>query len=185
DRLRGLHRPVPQGQHLLMRLALALAILASAQEAPPITVETADGSRFPLSEWSLSYEYLTWPEGKEQSYGTIARREASELLLGRKPRPLAGVALEVGYAPGRGGMVATSLALVTADGKRTPLKLEPPHKDVLAPGLARKTLFQARGLDLRGRTLTGTARDLCLLSFSPLLECAPHESARVIKLEFP
>jgi hypothetical protein len=46
-------------------------------------------------------------------------------------------------------------------------------------------IVQPRSLDVRGETLTGTRRDVCVMSYSPLVECGSAPKDRVVKLEFP
>ena len=95
DRLRGLHRPGPEGRAVLSaRVALALAWIAAAAgaaEAPlaepadpairTALVTFADGNTLPLRNWTLSYDYISWPRGQSPPPGSRpAARPASSWL---------------------------------------------------------------------------------------------------------
>jgi hypothetical protein len=183
------------------RLCLAVVVLALASEVAgeggeTILVHFADGSSLPLRSWSLSYEYSAWQRGESPALATTARKEAKELWAGKRALPVAGLILEIQYSQLERGQevegeirpvvvaVAKSLTMVAADGKRTVLKPDPPHRDLMAPG-PESTLVQARSLDLRGETLTGTKRDLCLLSYSAFVQCSSEADQRVVKIQFP
>ena len=176
----------------------ALAIVAcawrlGAQEVGPAVVKLADGTSLPLVPWSLSYEYAAWNRGSEP--GTSPQRtEARELRLGKKTYPVSGSVLAIEYEEvtrsGDDGQsqkvpVPRSLTLTGSDGKRTTLKPEPPARELLAPGADKNLLVQPRSLDLRGRTLTGTQREFCLLSFTALIECNVTTGQQVVRIEFP
>jgi len=183
---------------LRIALGLALASLpALAQDAGPAILTFADGSSMPLQNASLSYEYQSWKQGTTQFQAPTARKETMDLLLGKKAYPMAKQKLEVVYTPqsrerevdGKTRIlkvnVATGLALVGADGKRTIYKLEAPVKDAFLPNADKNTLFAVRTLDLRGQTLTGTKREICLASFTSLVECPDDAVQRVTRIEFP
>src|SRR5262245_22249315 len=158
--------------------ALALLLVASAAAAQDSTsvavVRLADGTDVPLASWHLRYEYQTWPEGSSPAFAEIGRREGRELIADKKLLAVAGGKLELQHRvyekmDDQGqkvpGAAVTGLVL-TVSGKKTIIKPEAPAKEVLAGG-AKKVFFQARVLDLVGETLTGTRRELCLVSFSP------------------
>jgi hypothetical protein len=183
------------------RLWLAVAVLALASEAAAeggetILVHFADGSSLPLRSWSLSYEYSAWRRGESPALATTARKEAREIWAGKRAIPVAGLTLEIQYSQLERGQevegeirpvvvaVVKSLSITAADGKRTVLKPDPPHRDLIAPG-PEGTMAQARALDLRGETLTGTKRDLCLLSYTALVQCLSEADQRVVKIQFP
>lgn len=185
----------------MKRLCLAVAVLALASQAAgeggeTILVHFADGSSVPLRSWSLSYEYSAWRRGESPALGATASKEAKEIWVGKRAIPVAGLTLDIQYSQLERGQevegeirpvvvaVATGLTLVAADGKKTVLKPDPPHRDLIAPG-AEGTMVQARSLDLRGETLTGTKRDLCLLSYSALVQCLSEADQRVVKIQFP
>lgn len=171
---------------------LLLGVPALAQESTGVAVvRLADGSEVPLSAWKLAYEYQTWKEGSSPAFAEIGRREGHELIDGKKLLPVAGGRLEIQHrvyeqtdAQGQKlpGAVVTGLVL-SAGGKKTNVKPTAPHKDVLA-GDEKKVYFQARVLDLVGETLTGTKRQFCLASFSPLVECSALPGDRVVSVEF-
>ena len=166
-------------------------------ERAPAVVRLADGSSVPLRQWSLSYEYFRWPQGGAQTDGTAARREGSELWVGKKTVPLEGTTLQIEYestvererdVDGETRKVKVpsprTLKLVAA-GKATTLKVEPPHRELMAPGVDKKLMVVARSLDLRGESLTGTKMDFCLLSYSTLVECGEGPEHQVLQVEFP
>jgi hypothetical protein len=183
------------------RLWLAVAVLALASEAAAeggetILVHFADGSSLPLRSWSLSYEYSAWRRGESPALATTARKEAREIWAGKRAIPVAGLTLEIQYSQLERGQevegeirpvvvaVVKSLSITAANGKSTVLKPDPPHRDLIAPG-PEGTMAQARALDLRGETLTGTKRDLCLLSYTALVQCLSEADQRVVKIQFP
>lgn len=182
----------------LLLPALFLAPRPAAAEGPgQVIVHLADGTSLPLNSWSLSYEYQAYKEGTAAGFAQPVRREATEYWSNKKTFPMPGGSLEILYRvyeravevdgqtqKGQGAIV-TGL-VVNAGGKRNELKLEAPAKELLMPGGAHKGMIvQPRSLDVRGETLTGTKRDFCVLSFSPLVECSSSPKERVVKLEFP
>lgn len=180
---------------------LAVAALeaggAAAQDASVAILHLADGSELPLGSWSLSYEYQAWKEGTAQAFSQPVRRDARELWSGKKVLPLAGAVLDIQYKlyerqvevdgqPTRGQGATVTGLILTAGGKKSELKVEPPHKDLLMPaGAAKGLIVQARALDVHGETLTGTKRDYCLVSYTPQVECSAAPSERVVRIEFP
>ncbi len=180
------------------RLAAGAAIAAPPEpaEPPPAVVRLADGSSVPLRQWSLSYEYFSWPQGGAQTDGTAARREGSELWIGKRIVPLKGATLQIEYdtiererdvdGDTRKVQVPSPRALkLVAAGKATKLKVEPPHRELMAPDVDKKRMVVARSLDLRGESLTGTKMDFCLLSYSTLVECGEGPEHQVMQVEFP
>jgi hypothetical protein len=170
-----------------IRLLAALLALGSPLGAedetarPPLTVFFADGTSQPLGNWTLSYEYATWPKGEPSSRGTMAQHRSPDLLLGKRVVPTAGALLELTYV----GATARGLVVVDKDGKRSTHKLDPPPPEVLVPGLRKDVVVQARGLDLYGETLTGGKRSYCLLGYTALVQCAAEVGQRVVKIQFP
>jgi hypothetical protein len=180
----------------LAAAAMALAAPPEPPERPPIVVRLADGSSVPLRQWSLSYEYFSWRQGGSQADGTVARREGSELWVGKKAVPLKGTTLQIEYATvererdmdgeTRKVKIPSPRALkLVAAGKTTTLRLEPPHRELIAPDVDKKRMVTARSLDLRGESLTGTRMDICLLSYSSLVECGETPEHQVLQIEFP
>jgi len=182
---------------LLLALTSGVGVppLGAAEDTLPAMVHLADGSVLPLQDWKFSYEYAVSPKGEVALSVVPLHREVRDLWLGKRTIPLAGLTLEVQYAEevrerDMGGEarrmrvpVARSLVLRGADGKARTFKLEPPHADLLAPGAP--GLVQARALDLRGQSITGTRRQLCLFSYSILVECLVDSSQQIVKIEFP
>ena len=171
--------------HAVLALAVLLSPAAGGHaredERPPWTVFFADGSSQPLRAWAFSYEYGAWPKGESPARGTVSRRESSDLLMGKKTVPIAGMVLELEYA----GATLRALATVDKSGKRTTLKAEAPAPEALLPQAAKDMVVQVRGLDLSGETLSGGKRAYCLLSYTALVECAPDPRERVVKVQFP
>jgi hypothetical protein len=169
---------------------------AETIERPPAIVRFADGNTVPLRQWTLSYEYFTWPQGGSPVEGSAVRRDASELWIGGKAIPLAGATLQIEYVPTERERdvdgetrtvkvpVARALKLLR-DGKATQMKLEPPHRDLLAPDGEKKQMVTARSLDLRGESLTGTKMDFCVVSYTVLVECGESPEHQVVGIEFP
>jgi len=180
---------------LLPPSLFALALLA--QDPGPVTVEMADGSRFPLKAWTLSYEYLAWPAGGSQAEARPARKDSRDLVVGKKTVPLAGSVLEIIYedvtrsreVDGEPRLVrvpvARQLALRSADGTVNRIRIEPPERSFALPSAPKGTVLLVRSVDLAGETLTGTKRTLCIASFTSLVECALESSQQVMKVEFP
>lgn len=174
------------------------AARAAAQDTGGVAMlRLADGSELPLTAWGLSYEYQAWKEGTAQAFSQPVRRDARELWSGKKVLPLAGAVLDIQYKlyerqvevdgqPTRGQGATVTGLILTAGGKKSELKVEPPHKDLLMPaGAAKGLIVQARALDVHGETLTGTKRDYCLVSYTPQVECSAAPSERVVRIEFP
>jgi len=180
----------------VVAVGAAIAAPPEPAEPPPAVVRLADGSSVPLRQWSLSYEYFSWPQGGAQTDGTAARREGSELWIGKRIVPLKGTTLQIEYdtiererdvdGETRKVQVPSPRALkLVAAGKATKLKVEPPHRQLMAPDADKKLMVVARSLDLRGESLTGTKMDFCLLSYSTLVECGEGPEHQVMQVEFP
>jgi hypothetical protein len=182
---------------LTLAALLALPRPAASDGPGQVIVHLADGTTLPLNSWSLSYEYQAFKEGTPPGFSQPTRRESSEFWSSKKTFPMPGGSLEIQYRvyeravevdgqmqKGQGAVVTG--IVVNSAGKRSELKLEPPHKELLMPGGAHKGMIvQPRSLDVRGETLTGTKRDFCVMSYSPLVECGAAPKDRVVKLEFP
>lgn len=181
-----------------LALAAIPATPAAAQEAGAVVVvHLADGSELPLTSWSLSYEYQAWKEGTALAFSQPVKRESRELWSGKKAFTLTGAVLDIQHRiyekqvdvdgqPTRGQGASVTGLILTAAGKKTEVKLEAPHKDFLVPaGGSKGMLIQARALDIRGETLTGTRRDYCLLSYTQQVECSAAAGERVVRIEFP
>jgi hypothetical protein len=171
-------------------------VTASASEEVPVIVHLADGASLPLRAWTLSYEYVAWPVGSSQAMGAPGRRDTRALWIARKPMDTAGLVLELKHqmVPRDPGEAASGpaeiptvrrLRLSWPGGRKQDVKVEPPHRDLLVPGGAKNVTVVPRSLDLHGETLTGTRRELCVLSYTSLVECGVERAGRVVKLEFP
>jgi hypothetical protein len=188
------------------RRALLLAVLALAATGPgaaqeggrlPVVVTLADGTTFPLRSWTLSYEVGSWRQGSSPAFARFNRVESPDIILGKKSYPTSGARIEIQYAEEEREQevdgetkkvkipVARSLTFVTPDKKKATLKPEPPQRDLLLPNSDRELFYQPRSLDLKGETFTGTRRELCLLSFTALVECNGSSGQQVVSLEFP
>ena len=168
------------------------AALAEEAGGAGIVVTFADKSSLPLTSWSLSYEYEASREG---ALPTTARRETRDLLVGGKDLPTAGGVLEITYReyermsggdePQKETVGVVTGLVFTTGGKRSSLRVEAPHRELLVPsGPGKGITITARGLDLTGLTLTGAKRSFCLLGYAPQVECSPPPSDRVVKIEF-
>jgi hypothetical protein len=183
-----------------------MAAGAAAQEAPPppesdaagrtALVTFADGNTLPLRNWTLSYDYVTWPRGQSPASGVQAAREARDLWLGKRVVAVAEAQLSIQHGElsretlvdGRPQSIVSSaareLTVATTDGKTIKAKIEPPHRDLLAPGTDKATMVMARSLDLRGEGIMGSRREVCLLSYSSLVECGGTPADQVVKVQF-
>jgi hypothetical protein len=181
---------------LLFAASIAPCGAQDSTERPPIVVHLADGSSVPLRQWSLSYEYFSWPQGRSQAEGTAARTASPDLWVGKKTVPLRGSTLAIEYEPvererdvdgeTRKVKVPAPHALKLVEGgEATVLKPEPPHRELLAPSVDKKMMVVARSLDLRGESLTGTKMDFCLLSYTSLVECGETPDHQVTEIQFP
>ena len=189
------------------RAALAIALMAGgAPEAPPANqaepavrtalVTFADGNTLPLRNWTLSYDYISWARGRSPVSGIQAGREASALWLGKRVVPVEDALLAIAHVEirretlvdGRPQPILSSAArevtVTTPDGRTIKAKVEPPHRDLLAPGVDKSTMVLARSLDLRGEGITGTRREVCVLSYSSLVECGGTPADQVVKVQF-
>jgi hypothetical protein len=180
---------------LFVAAAMGPAALAENPQTSTVIVTLADGTNLPLTSWSLSYEYQVTPQGAAATFGSTSRREAHDLFVGKKSVPTSGSVLEIQYrqyeqsedVDGQPQTVKVAVAtglVLTAGGKKTELRIEAPHKDLLVPQGAEKGVVQARALDLTGLTLTGTKRSFCLLSYAAQVECHAPATERVVKMEF-
>jgi len=176
-------------------LCAALAAPLAGQDAGGAVVQLADGTSVPLTTATLSYEYLAWKPGTPQFQSQPQRRDSAELWLAKKTYPVKGQSLQVVFAQMekerevegvvKRVKVPVPSSLVLEDGTRkTPLKLEPPHRDLVLPGGDKNLLLVVRTLDLKGETLTGTKREFCLLSFTALVECPDDAPNQVVRVDF-
>lgn len=182
-------------QRLAALIGLALGVPLAAPQGGGAVAHLADGSSVPLVSWTLSYEYDTWKQGTPRFHQQPERRDTAELWLAKKSYPVKGRTLEITYRPAERQVevdgevrtlkvqVASGLVLV-ADGKRTELKLEVPHRDLILPEAQKGMLVTVRTLDLKGQTLTGTRREFCLLSFTGLVECPVEPDHQVLRVDF-
>ena len=179
---------------------------AGAQDAPPpeqadpairtALVTFADGNTLPLRNWTLCYDYVSWARGQSPASGIQAGREASDLWIGKRVVPMEDALLAIQHGElrretlvdGRPQSILSSSArevtVTTPDGKTIKAKVEPPHRDLLAPGAAKSALVMARSLDLRGEGITGTRREVCVLAYSVLVECGGTPAHQVVKVQF-
>jgi hypothetical protein len=174
----------------------AFAQTTSAPQDKPVMVHLGDGSSQPLRAWNLVYDFLSWKQGTPPMLAQPTLRKTAELWAGKKVIPVTGQTLELAYAEfpreieieGREQRVliavAQKLTLLDASGKKTEMKIEAPHRDLLLPGNDKTVQITARSLDLVGETLTGTKRSFCVLSYTALVQCAGSPSEQVVKLSF-
>jgi hypothetical protein len=170
---------------------------ALAQEVP-IQVEFRDGTKIPLQDWTLSYEYAIWKKGTPASLAQPRNRESRLLFEDKDELPLSGGVLEFQYGSRSSSRFVdgemkrveieqpTGFTLVTADGRRREFESpDPPHRDRLTGDEDKDRQVQPRGLDLRGATLTGTRRSFCLFSYTALVECSDEPAQQVVRIVFP
>jgi hypothetical protein len=181
----------------LSGLLLFPATLPAQEGLAPVIVHLGDGSSLPLRPWSLSYEFSTWAQGSSPLFAEIRRAPANALWAGKKVYTLVGATLEIktemaerqrevdGEVRQVRVPVVKGFVVVGAEGKRSEVKLEPPHRELLAPGLDKSANLLPRSFDLKGETLTGTKREFCLTSLTALVECQVEAGQEVVKLEFP
>jgi hypothetical protein len=171
---------------------------ASTQESGPgaALVYFADGTSLPLRGWTLNYEYTSWPKQGSSARATTGKRSSNEIWTGKRKIATPGLTVEVQYEQREREQevegelrrvkvpVARGLVLAGKDGKRTTVKPEPPSLDLLSAGSDKDRVVQALTLELHGETLTGAARDYCILTYSALAECSADPSHQVVKIEF-
>jgi hypothetical protein len=185
-------------------VAAALVVLAAPDAPAPVEapatrtalVHFADGNTLPLRNWTVSYEYVTWEKGRSPANGLIARRESSDLWIGRRAFPLApGAVVAIEYrelrretlVDGRPQSVISSAARAvtfSAGGRSASSKVEPPDRLFLVTGAPKSLNLLARSVDLRGDGITGTRREVCLLSYTSLVDCGASPAEQVVKVEF-
>src|SRR5262245_35290066 len=91
---------MPNRRLLALLLAAGPAAALAGQEGASAIVHMADGSSIPLTQATLSYEYVTWKQGTPQLQAQPQRRDTgSELWLAKKTYPLQGRSLEIVYTP--------------------------------------------------------------------------------------
>jgi hypothetical protein len=177
---------------LLVTVVLGLSRSAPGTDAPPssaaaagtVLVTLADGSTVPLRGWSLSYEFGRYRQGESPLSGTNARRDGQQLFLGKRVLPVAGLTVTFVHAKAGDLLVVKTLQVTGRDGKATEHKVEAPARDLLVTDLPRGEAVMARTLDLRGETVTGGHQDLCLISYTSVVQCGTTAEDRVVKLEF-
>jgi len=179
-------------------LALFTAILAAPADAPAAgspavaTVHFADGSQVSLIGWLFSYEFLSGKAGALPS--NSLRRDVPELRLGGKSWPPRGVKIEIEYQmvererdDENGEVVkekvprAVGLS-ITQDGKTSKVRPQAPDRKFLI-GDEKSLNVLPRTLDLRGETMTGTKREVCVVSFSELADCGAGDENRVVRID--
>lgn len=182
-------------------LLVAGAMRSDARaDAPPaaqgtIVVTLEDGTTMPLHSWSLSYEYGMGKQGTSPLFAPTARKESTDLLLGKKAVPTAGQTLTITYLESmrstendagiKTERVKTPRDLTLAGkGPKSTYKIEPPARELLVATPEKGMVLAPRTLDLVGETITGTKRTFCLLSYTPVVECGGTSADRVVKIEF-
>ena len=181
-------------------LALAGPSAPASADAPAdrgtVVVTLEDGTSVPLHNWSLSYEYGIAKQGTSPLFAPTARKTAWELYVGKKAIPLTGQILTIAYAESMRSTESDTgiktervktpreLTLTGADGRKTNFKIEAPARELLVESLEKGTTLMARTLDVVGETITGTKKDLCVVSYTAVVECGGNPADRVVKIEF-
>ena len=189
-------RPLRLALLLLLGAAFLLRSSPAAAAAGTIVVTLEDGSTMPLHNWTLSYEYGMAKVGTSPLFAPTSRRETGDLLIGKRAIPTAGQTLTITYLESmretendsgvKTEKVKTprDLTLSAAGGTKTTFKVEAPARELLVPNLEKGMILAPRTLDVVGETITGTKRDFCLLSYTPVVECGGTSADRVVKIEF-
>ncbi|HET6899244.1 MAG TPA: hypothetical protein VFK70_12885 [Vicinamibacteria bacterium] len=180
-------------------LLAGAASIAATADAPAdrgtIVVTTEDGSIVPLHSWSLSYEYGLAKPGTSPLFAPTARKPAWELYLGKKALPLAGQVLTLTYVETMrstetdSGVTTVKIKTpkeltLAGSGESKTFKIEAPARDLLVESPEKGVTVMARTLDVQGETITGTKKDFCLVSYTPVVECGGTAADRVVKVEF-
>jgi hypothetical protein len=186
---------------------LAAILLALASHSGPASADAPadrgtavvtleDGTSVPLHNWSLSYEYGIAKQGTSPLFAPTARKTAWDFYVGKKALPTAGQTLTIAYSETMRSTESDTaitteriktpreVTLAGADGKKSTFKVEPPARELLVESLEKGTTLMARTLDLLGETITGTKKDLCVLSYTAVVECGGTAADRVVKVEF-
>ncbi len=174
----------PRGVVPALLTVLLAAPLAVGQEAGTAVVTMADGTTEALSSVKVSYEYMTWPSGQTQVGLSPRRREMPSLVVGEEVLPLRGSVVALRWEEKGGRAIPVEVSSRPAGGKASVLKMAAPDKDLILPESEKKANFAPRSLDIEGQTFTGTRRMLCVLSYSPQVECGQGAADRVVKIEF-
>jgi hypothetical protein len=169
-------------------LALARPSGRASADAPAdrgtAVVTLEDGTSVPLHNWSLSYEYGIAKQGTSPLFAPTARKTAWDFYVGKKALPTAGQTLTIAYSETMRSTESDTaitteriktpreVTLAGADGKKSTFKVEPPARELLVESLE------------KGTTITGTKKDLCVLSYTAVVECGGTAADRVVKVEF-
>ena len=172
---------------LLSILGLASALLLSPLHARAqdeltsvATLHLADGSTVALVQWKLTYEFVSWKAKEPVSTAKPQVRENPMLVLGKKSYPVKGDTLTLTHVEGDDVVRVASMNLK----KVGDLKVDNPARESIAADLEKDRFYQARSVDISGRTLSGIERSFCVASFSALVECGGTRTTRVVKIEF-
>jgi hypothetical protein len=177
--------------------AAVLAVLATPWAGPvatadgpdrgTIVVTMGDATSVTLRNWSLSYEYSSYKQGTSPMTGASKRTESGDLLVGKRTVPLAGQVLSFTYDSAAASdrfKHPREIVVSGPGGKKATFKVEPPAREMLVATPEKGTAVTPRTLDLRGETITGTNKDLCLLSYTATVECGGTPADAVVKVEF-
>ena len=191
---------MPEASGILgpMRALFATCLVAaavSARAGDVAVVHFADGSSLPLRDWTFSYEYVLRKPETAAPFATPTSRPSPELIVGKRAQRVTGsltlqIAEELrdreegGIPVKRKVPVVRFLELAGADGKRTKLKLEAPQRDLLAPEADSRMIYEPRSLSVVGQSLSGGRRELCLASYTALVECGLNPGERVLRVDF-
>ena len=162
-------------------LVFASTVAPAQDEVTSVaTIHLADGTSAALVDWKLKYEFVTWRPKESVASAKAQVRENPMLVLGKKSYPVRSDTLSLTHTG-----VDDAVRVASMNVKKVgDLKVEPPARETLAPDLDKALIYQARSLDITGKTLSGIERSFCIASFSALVECGGTKTTRVVKIDF-
>lgn len=179
----------------MKRALLALLVAAAPADAGQVAVvHFADGSTLPLRDWSFSYEFVLRRPETAAPFANPTLKASPELILGKRShRVLGSLVLQIaeelrereeGGIPVKRRVPVVKSFELAVEGKKSRLKLEAPQRELLAPEAEPRLLYEPRSLVLVGESLSGGRRELCLASYTVMVECGLNPGDRVVRIDF-